>query len=680
MQILLIMNNKMLAHNLRKVLTTTGIIDYSFLGSNEALAVFPVVLDELLLEAKRTFENILDIPESKLDFKNTVEAYVNQDKELHLLFAFLNNFNATDSSDTTRKIINDFQPKITEYINTVSMHPTYYQRIKAVYAKEKNADTEQQKCMELIIRDMEFAGVHLQGKKKARLEEINQQLALLSEKFTNNVLDDKKRFFYHFANDESLKEMPQEDMDSASEEAKRRKLKGFVFTLSPPSIQAILKFCPDANIRKKFWLKNSTVASKGKFDNRPVILDILRLKEEKAKLLGKKNFADYVLQQRMAKNKAEVLDTLDYFATKSLPKATQELSELKKFSEKKDLKLWDIAYYSEKLLKEKYQVDEKVTRPYFALEATLKGLFQIVEKLFGITLKEIKLDSYAPDVRTFEVFLGKDKIAYFIFDAFARPQKQGGAWCNELRSRWRTEGILELPIVINVMNCSKSTQPLLTHRDVETLFHEFGHALHLILGHNSYTNLSGFHTEWDFVELPSQLLENWTWEAKSLGLFAKHNKTGKPMPNALLASLKKSRIFMKGLFMLRQNEFGFLDFLLHSESVPKNKQELEEKCLRIANMYSIMKKPKTYKMFASFSHIFSGGYAAGYYSYLWAEILEADVFERFRNEGILNPKLGAEYRDKIIAPGATKSGYELFTSFVGRKPRPDALLKKMGII
>ncbi len=654
--------------------------DYALLASPKAIELYPAMLALLLAQAKERFAAILAISEENINFANTVEAYLNQDEDLNALFTFLNNLNATDSTDTLRHIIADFQPQIIAYGNEVSMHPEYYRRIKSVLAQKTSKTAAQTRAMQLIIRGMEFAGVHLTGAKKSRLEAINTTLGALGEDFASHVLDDRKRFAFHFSDATSLADVPAEDLAMAKAEAKKRKQKGHTFTLSPPSYLAIMKYCADAAVRKKFWLANARVASRGKYDNRPLILQILQLRAEKAQLLGKQNYAEYVLTERMAKNSQVVLDTLQDFVDKALPKAKAELKELTTFAQVKQLKLWDAAYFAEKLLQQKFSIDEKELKPYFELESVLQGMFAIYAKLFSIRFEEIKTPSYAEDVRSFVVWSGDKKIAYYILDPFARPQKRGGAWCNDLRPRrLLADGSHQLPIAINVTNFAKTSPSLLTHRDVETLFHEFGHALHLILGENEYSNLSGFHTEWDFVELPSQLLENWTWEAEGLAFFAKHHKTGKPIPPAMINNLNASRTFMKGSFLLRQNEFGFLDFLLHTAPPPREIAELDEQCLAIANTYSITKKPRSYKMYASFSHIFGGGYAAGYYSYLWAEILEAQVFARFRQGGVLNADIGHEYRQKILAPGASQDGLALFTDFVGEMPSPAALLHKMGI-
>lgn len=667
---------------LRAALQQDGLPDYALLACRAARPLYPELLAELLTEAEAAFAEILQTPAARCNFANIVDRFLTMDEDLNHLFSFLNNLNHTDAHPALRRLIEDFQPQIIAYHNLISTHPRLFALLKEVM--QTIGDQPQQKrATALLIRDMEFAGVGLKGKKKERLNELNIELARLSEQFQNNVLDDRKRFFHHFADAGALADMPPESLAAAADEAKRRRRKGYVFTLSPPSYQAVMKFCSDREIRKRFWQKSSQVASTGKFDNRETILSILQLRHEKAQLLGHPSYAHYVLTTRMAKDPAEAFDMMQEMAQKSRHHAESELDHLRRFARLDDFNHWDMAYYSEKLLKKTLGVDDKALKPYFPLEEALGGAFTIAGRLFDIRLVPLKAPLYNPSVTAYEVYAGSEPVAYFLFDPYARPQKQGGAWCNEFRGRkLLPEGAARLPVIINVANFAKGskTDPtLLTHDNVQVIFHEFGHALHLILGKSDYANLSGFNTEWDFVELPSQLLENWTWEKDSLSLFARHWQTGKVMPKKLTDALHQSRVFLKGLFLLRQTEFGLLDFTLHTEAPPQTIAELDRRCHEIAQANTVIPKPRDYRMYASFSHIFAGGYAAGYYSYLWAEILEADVFEVFQKHGILDAATGKRFRDRVLAPGAAKDGYELFTDFVGRKPNPKALLKKLGI-
>jgi peptidyl-dipeptidase Dcp len=659
------------------LLDTKKLPDYSLLASEETLCIYEDALEDLLSKAKKSFEILLTLPEKDISFENVVEEYFSQDELLSMLYSFLHHLNNTQSSETVQKLIRSFQPKMVEYQNMKTLSTPYYSLLKKV--KENMLTPEQKRSLELLRRDMELSGVHLPQKKKQRLEEINTQLANLSEKFSENVLKSQETFYHHFPTNEDLQEIPEADMYSAQEEAKKREKKGWVFTLRIPSYQAILQYCPNQSIREKFWKANMQIATSGEHDNRPIIVETLQLRKEKASILGYKNYAEYMLKTRMAKNEEEIFSFLLNFAEKAKKKAKEEWEMLENFSQKKPLEYWDIAYHAEKWKQTSCHIDEKKFREYFPLSQALEGMLHVANTLFNVSFKKIHAPLYDKDVYTYEVFLGEKKISYFLFDFFSHEKKRNGAWCDFLRSKTKEE----VPIVVNVMNFGKgtaTTPPLLTHDNLETLFHEFGHGLHCILGKTLYANTNSFHTEWDFVELPSQLFENWTWEQEGLDSISQHFQKKTHIPQEMVLALQKTRTFLKGMFILRQNEFALLDFLLHTDEPPKTIDELEEKTSSIANTYSIKEKPESYKMYASFLHIFSGEYCAGYYSYLWAEVLEADVFSRFKKEGILNPKIGKEYSEKILEQGAKKDAKQLFYDFMKRDPHPEALLKKLGFL
>jgi Zn-dependent oligopeptidase len=681
------MKNSSLYQNIQKAIHTEACVDYAFLSQKEVIQDYENILKYFLEQAKKSFAIILKTPKEKQSFTSIVKAFLSHDKDLSLLFGFFTNYHHTCGSGITRKIIENFQPKLVDWNNTVNMHYDFYLLLKNIEQElktEKILKNEQLRSVQLIIEDMEHNGVHLEGETKNQLEGMNTKLAALSEKFSLHVIDSKKEFFYHFDNDDSLKEMPESALLSAQREAKNRKLAGYVFTLSPPSFMALMKYCSDSQIRKIFYEKSNGVASSGEYDNRPLVLEILQLRYKKAKILGCKNYSEYVMKTRMAKSTQEVQEVLSSFVIKSRKKAGRDMNELKESASIEVLEAWDVSYFSEKLMKQKFHLDQELIKQYFALDTVFEGLFGIVEKLYGVTLKKVICKSYHQDVLCFEVYQGKEVLAYYILDMYARTEKQPGAWCDLLRSPIDKEGVKQqIPIVLNVGNFSqpvKKTDPiLLNHVEVQTLFHEFGHALHVMLSKVSYENLNGFHVEWDFVELPSQILENWTWHPEALSTFAKHYQTGEVLSKDLVNKLLESRKFMSGLRMLRQSEFGFLDLSLHDSQVPKNIKELDEKCLKIAQKYSLFEKSENYKMYCSFSHIFAGGYAAGYYSYLWAEILEAEAFSVFKKEGVLSPLVGSRFKNSILSAGATKSAKDLFKDFLGRAPATKALEDKYGI-
>lgn len=655
------------------------LLDYKFLAQAKNLKLYPKILDELLQKAYTSFEQILKLSKDQINFKNIVENYLNHDRLLTILYTFLDSLNNTNNTPETQKIIKDFEPKIVDYYNKTTLHPGYYSLLHKVARSKVISD--QARSIFLLLKGMRMAGVSLPEKQRKTIEKINKELSKLSQEFNQNTIDSKKLFFYEFHDDKALKEMPPLDLKLAQQEAKNRKLKSkYVFTLSPPSLQAILKYCSDRSIRETFYKKAFTVASEGKYDNRPLILKILKLRQQKAKLLGHHHYADYVLQARMAKSTKQIETLLQKIFVKAHHKANQEVAELGRFSGLKELEEWDISYYSEKYRQQKFKLEEKELKKYFPLPQVTKGLFAIMSKFFGITFKQIKGQGYNPDLQFFEIWKEKKLLAYYIADFTARASKKGGAWCNHLRPGFITsDGKYHIPIVINVMNfpSSDGSEPsLLSFRDVETLFHEFGHALHLTFSSQTYANLNGFHTEWDFVEFPSQILENWCSEMLALKLFAKHYQTGKIIPPALISKIHTAKTFMSGYQTMRQLEFALLDLKLHLQKIPKSVTELDKICTKIVQQCSLLKKFKGYRMYASFDHIFAGGYAAGYYSYMWAEILEADVYLKIKRGGILNPRVGNSYREKILQPGARKDGQKLFKDFMGRNPDASAFIQK----
>jgi len=668
---------------LLELIKTPGMIDYAALKTPEALALFPETLSQLLGQAEAHFEALLKMSDEDLDYETFIDPFFTNDEILNVLFKAIDSFNSTDSSDQTRKIIADFQPKLVDYYNKVNLSGELYQKLKHIESQPLSA--HQKRSLELILRGMEVAGVHLPEEKREVLKKINKQLSELSEAFNNNVIDSKAEFFFE-TNDESiLSEMPEEDKQAAQKEAKQRQSKSaYVFTLSPPSYIAIMRYCNDASVRELFYKANNQVACSGKKDNRPVALKILKLRQEKAALMGFKSYAEYILQERMAPSPEKVLEVLGAVNDRAGKEAENNIEALKQYAKKDDFEAWDLSYYAEKLKKETFHVDDKALKPYFAFGNVVEGLFKMIKTLFDVEMRPVDVPPYAPGAMTFEVYRNDEHIAYYFLDPFTRPEKRPGAWANDIRSGYEnSKGEYHLPVVINVCNFPQPTDgkpSLLTHRDVETLFHEFGHAIHVMLSSRNLPNLNGFNTEWDFVEAPSQILENWCWEYEVLSQFATHYQTGEVIPNELVENLKASKNFMSGLFLVRQNEFGFLDYLLHHEPVPETVAELDQTCFEISDRYSPFKKFDGFSMYTAFSHIFAGGYSAGYYSYVWAEILEADLFEKAKELGILSRDFGQKYAEEILAPGSQRPPMDLFVDFTGHEPSIEALFKKHGIV
>lgn len=665
-----------------KELSNKGFIDYKLLADGKSFSLYPKMLDNLLKESEAEFKKILKVQKREVNFTNVVEKYLEHDRKLGILYGFLDSLDNTNSSDTTRKLIEKFQPKMVEYGHKTGLNKDLFKLFLQIQKQRLTPD--QKRSIELLIRNMKIAGISLPDAQRKILKKIDKDLSQLSMKFVNNSIDSRKEFYYEFKDLKGLEEMPKVDVDAAALEAKNRKSKAkYVFTLSPPSFAAILKYCSLREVRGLFYQKNLTVASSGKFDNRPLVIKILALRQKKAKMLGFKNYADFILQERMAESTKQIEKLLTKISGKAKKGATKEVTELAKFAQLKKLEEWDIAYYSEKYKQQKFKIESKELKKYFPLNKVLEGMFDIMGRLFGIEMKRIQLASYDPDVQAFEIHKKGKLLAYYLADFTARPSKKGGAWCNQLRAGYLSGNHYEVPIIINVMNfpaATKTEPALLSHRDVETIFHEFGHGIHAMFSSKTYANLNGFGTEWDFVEFPSQILENWCWEMESLQLFAEHYETKKVLPLEMIQKLKRTQTFMSSYAVLRQLEFGMLDLYLHTHPAPKTVSQLDKVCTKIVNTYTVLKKYKGYSMYTSFDHIFAGGYAAGYYSYIWAEILEADVYLKMKRDGILKASTGAYYLEKVLAPGAKKPGMQIFRDYMRRNPDVSAFIKKHKLV
>lgn len=662
-----------------KLISVKGLIDLKKLSDEKIYKDFPKVFDHLLAQSYENFEKILKIEDKKRNFENTVNAYLKQDLQLGLLFQIVHHINSTIGSkgEVLRKIIDKYEPLVVEYSNKVSLSPEYFKALQSLDKKRFN--TEEKRAYELLERDLKKSGVGLPKDKRKKLESINKKIAALKTKFQNNVTDDRKTFRYEIDDENCLKELPKANLELAKGQAKKFKSKSkYVFTLSQPDLTAILKYCLDRKIRKYFLEANDSVASRGKFANKKIVLEILKLRDEKSKILGYKNYVEFKLDGRVAKTKSEINKLQNEIFEKARKKSKIEIDILQKFSGLKNIERYDTAYFSNKYKEAKFGFDEKEVSEYFSVERVLDGMFLLAKKLFGLDFKKINNKTYSDDVSTYEVYKGKELRAYYFVDFFAGPNKRGGAWCDGLRNR--SEGVV--PIVFNVSNFTKGKtikETFLNFREVETAFHEFGHALHLILSRSSISSLSGFRVEWDFVEIPSQLLENWCEEKEFLDLFAKHKDTGKNIPNEILSKMSESNKFGTGIFWPRQIELGAMDLEIHSVKPPKNILELDELINKLVAKYSTMPKAKSYCMYTAFLHLFSGGYASGYYSYLWSDVMQADIYSKFQKNGCLDSKTGKLLEEKILGPGAMKDGADLFRDFMGRSPDTKNFYKKYGL-
>ncbi|SIT09712.1 M3 family metallopeptidase [Belliella pelovolcani] len=626
------------------------------------------------------------------DFENTIVALDNAGDRLSLISSIFFNLNSAETNDEIQALAREISPLLTAHSNDILLDADLFEQIKQVYAQKDqlNLSEEQSTLLEKTYKGFVRNGANLNEHQKENLRKIDQELSQLGLKFGENVLAETNKYSLVVDDESQLSGLPDAIKEAASQLADEKELKGkWVFTLAFPSYIPFMTYADNRALRKELFLAYNTKACKGdELDNKQSIKDMLKLKNQRAQLLGYESYADFVLEERMAKSGTAVLDFLNNLLEKAKPKAIEEVKELEAYAKSLDgidrLEKWDFAYYSEKLKKEKYEVDDELLRPYFKLEHVIKGVFTTANKLFGLTFIENKnIPVYHQDVTAYEV---KDEngnhIAVFYADYFPRAGKRNGAWMTSYRGQKIIDGKDQRPHVSIVCNFTKPTKTkpsLLTFKEVTTLFHEFGHALHGMLAKGTYESLSGTSVYWDFVELPSQIFENWCYEKACLDLFASHYETGETIPSSLIEKIKNASNFQQGYQTVRQISFGLLDMAYHStdpsliSDIPTFEKEQMKKTALLPDTEGTM-------MSTSFSHIFQGGYAAGYYSYKWAEILDADAFELFLEKGIFDSNTAKSFQKHILSAGGSVHPSILYKRFRGRDPKPDALLKRAGLI
>lgn len=651
---------------------------------------FLPAIKEAIQEAKQEIALIkkVDAP----DFSNTIEALDRAGERLGIIASIFFNLNSAETNDEIQALAREISPLLTAHSNDVLLDAELFEQIKRIFdTKERlSLNAEQTTLLEKTYKGFVRNGALLSPTQKQRLREIDQELAQLSLKFGENVLAETNKFEMLIDKEEDLAGLPESIIEAAAQSAEDKGYEGkWMFTLAFPSYVPFMTYAENRALRKKLFIAYNTKSCKGdELDNKENILQMLQLKHERANLLGYKTYADFVLEERMAKSPANVQDFLKNLLEKSKPKAQEELAELQAFAKKLDgldqLEKWDSAYYSEKLKKEKYAVDDEMLRPYFKLEYVIDGVFHTASKLFDIDFIEKKdIPTYHPDVITYEV---QDKngnhVGVFYADFFPRAGKRNGAWMTSFRGQSKNGGINKRPHVSIVCNFTKPTKTkpsLLTFNEVTTLFHEFGHALHGMLADSTYESLSGTSVFWDFVELPSQIFENWCYEKDCLDLFARHYETGDAIPLELLAKIKAAANFQQGTQTLRQISFGLLDMAYHSTN-PSEINDVVAFEKSIMDQMSLLPSVEGTLMSTSFSHIFQGGYAAGYYSYKWAEVLDADAFELFLENGVFDKETAKSFKMNILASGGSEHPSILYKRFRGRDPKPEALLKRSGLL
>ena len=624
-------------------------------------------------------------------FENTIEALDFSGEQLDRLSSIFFNLNSAETNDTIQKIAQEVSPLLSEFSNDITLNEDLFKRVKTVYELKKtlNLNTEQETLLDKKYKSFSRNGANLPENKKQELREIDKQLSQLKLTFGENVLAETNSFEMLITNEADLSGLPEGAKEAASQLAESKGKEGWLITLDYPSYIPFMTYADNRELRKQLAMAFGAKGFQNNaYDNQENVLQIAKLRHQRANLLGYKTHAHFVLEERMAKTPETAETFLNELLEKAKPAAGKEFQNLEEFAKELDnidhLQKWDGSYYSEKLKQKLFNLDDEKLKPYFKLEHVINGAFIVAEKLYGLQFEEIHdIDKYHSDVLTYKVTNETgDLVSIFYADFFPRPGKRNGAWMTVYKPQYIKDNKNDRPHISIVCNFTKPTKTkpsLLTFNEVTTLFHEFGHALHGMLANTTYPSLSGTSVFWDFVELPSQVLENWCYEKEALELFATHYETGEVIPMDLIEKIKASATFHEGMQTLRQISFGLLDMSWHGQdpSHISNVKKHEVKTFKNTRLYPDVEENC---MSTSFSHIFQGGYSSGYYSYKWAEVLDADAFEHFKEIGILNREVGSKFKDTILSQGGTEDPMILYKRFRGQEPRPEALLKRAGLI
>lgn len=651
---------------------------------------FKPAIQEAIKKAEAEIEAITTSSEQP-SFENTIVALEHSGETLGRVASIFFNLNSAETNDEIQKIAQEVSPWLTEFQNDLILNEALFERVKTVYdaRKELELTPEQKTLLDNHYKAFSRNGANLSEEKKKTLREIDKDLSRLSLTFGENVLAETNNYELHLTKETDLKGLPESEIENAAELAKKKGEEGWVFTLQYPSYLPFMKYAENRELRKKLSI---AFGAKGfqdnKFNNEENVLQIAKLRYQRANLLGFVTHADFVLEERMAKSPEKVTAFLEEILEKAKPAAEREFKQLENFAKKQDdidqLQKWDSAFYSEKLKQKLFALDDEQLKPYFKLENVIDGVFTVANKLYGLSFKEVfDIDKYNEEVKTFEVTDEKGEyVALFYADFHPREGKRNGAWMTVYRNQEMKDGKNQRPHISNVCNFTRPTSKkpsLLTFNEVTTLFHEFGHALHGMLANSTYSSLSGASVYWDFVELPSQVLENWCYEKEALELFAKHYETGEVIPMELIEKIKKSANFQEGMQTVRQLSFGKLDMAWHGID-PSGVTDVKNHELEAFEDTKLYPDVAENCMSTAFSHIFQGGYSAGYYSYKWAEVLDADAFSFFKENGIFNKEVANKFKDNVLSKGGTEDPMVLYKRFRGKEPDPEALLKRAGLL
>ena len=636
-------------------------------------------------EAETNINNIIKQKEAAT-FENTIVAMQTASQSLGRISSLLFNLNECNTDSTMQQIVMELTPELTRYENSVSMNEQLFARVKAVYEQREKLDLtpEQRTLLENTYKSFVRNGVNLSGKDKKIFAKNSERLAELSQKMNQNVLADNNNFILHVTKKRDLSGLPENVVAAARQEAAERNMDGWVFTLAYPSFGPFITYADNRELREKIWRAYNSRGNRGnENDNNEIIREMTYLRYQQAHLLGYANYSEYVLSNRMCETPAQLSKFFNQLLDASMPYAVQDLKAVSNYASRNGAKLplqrWDFSYWSEKMKQDKYGFDEELLRPYFQLENVRQGIFELYGRLYGLTFKEANdIDVYNPDVKVYEVFDEGRFMAVLYLDMHPRASKRSGAWMTEFRGQSNIDGNEIRPLVQVVCNFSKPVggkPALLSFDEVETFMHEFGHAMHGILSDCTYPSVSGTSVKRDFVELPSQVMENWCYEPEFLNTFARHYQTGATIPLDYIQKIRAAEKYLAGWLCVRQLSLGLVDFGFHTitEPIVGPIENFER-----THMKELLPAIQGTNTSTAFTHIFAGGYASGYYGYKWAEVLDADVFSKFKKEGIFNKTTAEAFRREILSKGGTEHPAVLFRNFMGRDPKIEALLERCG--
>lgn len=652
-------------------------------------------VEQAIAQARAAVERA--VAGTEVSWTSLIEQTEHDSERLSKLWSPVSHMNSVVNSAELREAYESCLPLLSEFSTWLGQHEGLYQKYQqlAQSAEYTALTPAQQKVIQNALRDFKLSGIGLSADKKQRYAEIQSRLSDLASQFSNNTLDATQAWFKHISNEADLAGLPEDAKLAAAEEAKSRELTGWVFTLEFPSYIAVMTYADNRQLREELYSAYCTRASDqgptaGQFDNTAIIEETLALKHEVAQLLDFNNAAEESLATKMAENPTQVLDFLHDLARRAKPQAEQDLAELSAFAQNEfavsELAAWDVTYYAEKLKQAKYSISDEQLRPYFPEHQVVQGLFTVLNKLFGVSVKQRNgVDVWHSDVKFYDIFdVSGELRGSFYLDLYARASKRGGAWMDDCQGRrMLADGSVQTPVAYLTCNFNKPVggkPALFTHDEVVTLFHEFGHGIHHMLTKVDAAAVAGINgVAWDAVELPSQFLENWCWQSEALAIISGHYQTGEPLPQDLLDKMLAAKNFQSAMFLVRQLEFALFDFRLHAEYNPALGGRVQQMLDEVRSEVSVIIPPRFNRFQHGFGHIFAGGYGAGYYSYLWAEVLSADAFGRFEEEGIFNVDTGRDFLRWILERGGSAEPMELFKGFRGREPSNEALLRHMGI-